>query len=97
MKLIFAGFTNGGLRIRRVSNVIIRNLRFNSPGEGRDSLALDQATQVWIDHNEFNNDGIVGDKDFYDGQLDITHASDFVTVSWNTFSNHVRVYIAFMS
>ncbi|KEY72406.1 hypothetical protein S7711_01074 [Stachybotrys chartarum IBT 7711] len=83
-----SGFTNGGLRIRRVSNVIIRNLRFNSPGEGRDSLALDQATQVWIDHNEFNNDGIVGDKDFYDGQLDITHASDFVTVSWNTFSNH---------
>jgi pectate lyase len=71
-----------------VSNVIIRNLRFKNPPQGGDLLALDRATQVWIDHNEFSNDGLVGDKDYYDGLLDITHASDFVTVSWNTFADH---------
>ncbi|KAH7304760.1 pectin lyase fold/virulence factor, partial [Stachybotrys elegans] len=83
-----SGFVGGGIRIRRVSNVIIRNLRFKNPPQGGDLLALDRATQVWIDHNEFSNDGLVGDKDFYDGLLDITHASDFVTVSWNTFADH---------
>lgn len=25
------------------------------------------------------------DKDYYDGQVDITHAADFITVSWNVF------------
>jgi pectate lyase len=28
------------------------------------------------------------DKDYYDGLLDITHASDHVTVSWSKFSDH---------
>lgn len=65
-------------------------MQFLRPGEGRDSLALDNAVNVWVDHNVFKNDGIVGDKDYYDGLLDITHASDLVTVSWNTFSDHVR-------
>ncbi|KAG9103950.1 hypothetical protein FRC06_006735 [Ceratobasidium sp. 370] len=27
-------------------------------------------------------------KDYYDGCLDITHAGDYVTVSWNYFHNH---------
>lgn len=34
--------------------------------------------------------GITGDKDTYDGLLDITHASDDVTVSWTVFHDHVR-------
>jgi pectate lyase len=34
--------------------------------------------------------GITGDKDTYDGLLDITHASDDVTVSWTKFHDHVR-------
>ena len=41
-----------------------------------------------MDHCDFSSEGIVGDKDTYDGLLDITHASDFVTVSWNKFHDH---------
>ncbi|KAI9148234.1 putative pectate lyase A [Paramyrothecium foliicola] len=82
------GFIGGGLRIKDVTNVIIRNLKFTTPPEGKDSLSLDGATYVWVDHNEFANLGITGDKDFFDGQLDITHGSDFVTVSWNSFRDH---------
>jgi pectate lyase len=29
-------------------------------------------------------------KDFYDGLLDITHAADWVTVSWNKFHDHYK-------
>lgn len=73
-----------------MSNVIIRNLNFRNPPEGGDLIDIDESTRVWVDHNEFRNDGIVGDKDYYDGQLDIKHAADYITVSWNTFSDHVR-------
>lgn len=39
--------------------------------------------------------GITGDKDYYDGLLDITHGSDLVTVSWNKFHDHVSSLHAF--
>ncbi|KAJ8516869.1 hypothetical protein ONZ45_g5874 [Pleurotus djamor] len=83
-----SGLTNGGFRIRRVSNVIIRNVKFHVAPPKGDLLALDQGTRVWIDHCEFSSIGMVGGKDDYDGLLDITHASDFVTVSWCKFSDH---------
>ena len=82
------GLTNGGFRIKRASNVILRNLKFHKPPEGKDLVALDQATKVWVDHCDFSTDGLVGDKDHYDGLLDITHASDSVTVSWTKFHDH---------
>ncbi|KIY69816.1 polysaccharide lyase family 1 protein [Cylindrobasidium torrendii FP15055 ss-10] len=83
-----AGITNGGLKIVDSSNVIIRNLIFHLSVEEKDLLGLSSATNVWIDHCEFSNAGIVGDKDFYDGLLDITHGSDSVTVSWSKFYDH---------
>ncbi|KAK2752794.1 hypothetical protein FQN55_005926 [Onygenales sp. PD_40] len=83
-----SGLSNGGLKIRQVSNVILRNLIFDVSPEGEDAVSLDEATQVWIDHCEFNSLGIEGDKDKYDGLLDITHASDDVTVSWSKFRDH---------
>jgi pectate lyase len=30
-------------------------------------------------------------KDFYDGLLDITHAGDFLSVSWNHLHDHFKV------
>ena len=30
------------------------------------------------------------DKDFYDGMIDLTHATDFVTVSWNYLHDHFK-------
>ncbi|PGH27791.1 hypothetical protein AJ80_00579 [Polytolypa hystricis UAMH7299] len=83
-----SGMVNGGLRLRQVSNVIIRNMKFDRAPPKGDALALDEATQVWIDHCEFKTVGLTGGKDDYDGLLDITHASDMVTVSWNKFYDH---------
>ncbi|KAH8813906.1 pectin lyase fold/virulence factor [Flagelloscypha sp. PMI_526] len=83
-----AGLTGGGFRIKDASNVIIQNLNFGVPTSAGDVIALDGGTKVWIDHNTFKSKGLTGDKDDYDGQLDITHASDYVTASWNIFSDH---------
>ncbi|SPO06123.1 probable pectate lyase 1 [Cephalotrichum gorgonifer] len=83
-----SGLANGGFRVRRTGNVIIRNLNFHNPPEKKDLISLDQATQVWIDHCDFSSEGITGDKDRFDGLLDVTHASDFVTISWNKFHDH---------
>ncbi|PGH15582.1 hypothetical protein AJ79_02364 [Helicocarpus griseus UAMH5409] len=83
-----SGMSNGGLKLRQVSNIIIRNMKFDVAPEGEDAVSLDEATQVWIDHCDFNTVGLEGGKDDYDGLLDITHASDFVTVSWNKFHDH---------
>ena len=52
-------------------------------------VAIEKATNVWVDHCEFYNDGIVGDKDLYDGLLDVILGSDFITISWNKFHDHV--------
>jgi pectate lyase len=85
---MIAGLRDGGFRLRRISNVIIRNLNFKNPAVDDDILSLDQATRVWIDHCDLASNGITGDKDYYDGLLDITHASDQVTVSWTKFHDH---------
>ncbi|KFY67747.1 hypothetical protein V496_01421 [Pseudogymnoascus sp. VKM F-4515 (FW-2607)] len=83
-----SGLTGGGFRIKKVSNVILRNLKFHNPPQGDDLVALDNATKVWVDHCDFSTNGLTGDKDYYDGLLDITHASDYITVSWNKFHDH---------
>jgi pectate lyase len=75
---------NGGLRVRGksdapVSNVIVRNLRVNgatSDVDG-DAVQIYFAHHVWIDHVEI--------WDGPDGNLDIVHGSNWVTVSWSKF------------
>jgi hypothetical protein len=92
---LWPGLSGGGFYVRRVSNIIIRNMRFNVAPSKADAVGLDAATQVWIDHCDFNTKGMTGGKDDYDGLLDITHGSDYVTVSWNKFHDHVRPYIQY--
>ncbi|HSD08794.1 T9SS type A sorting domain-containing protein [Flavobacterium sp.] len=62
-------------------NVIIRNLIFEGPGAwdigGQDNLAADGATNLWIDHCDFQ-DGI-------DGNFDLKNNADNITVSWCKF------------
>ena len=42
---------------------------------------MEQAsTNVWVDHNEFHSN-LSADKDYYDGLVDVTHGSDWVTIS----------------
>ncbi|MGW3103305.1 pectate lyase family protein [Streptomyces sp. NPDC001100] len=84
-----SGFTGGGLRLKKVTNVVVRNLNISKPVAPADGITVQASTKVWIDHNAFSSD-LDHDKDYYDGLLDITHASDYVTVSWNTFKNHYK-------
>jgi pectate lyase len=84
-----SGFTGGGLRVKGQNNVIIRNLVI-SKAVGTDAITLQQSTHVWVDHNDLSSDMTHG-KDYYDGLLDITHAADYVSVSWNTFHDHYKV------
>lgn len=82
-----------GLLLDGVSNVIIRNLSISkvvAGGSNFDAITIiHSTTKVWVDHNDLSSDLTHG-KDFYDGLLDITHASDFITVSWNRFHDHFK-------
>ncbi|MFJ7214598.1 polysaccharide lyase family 1 protein [Amycolatopsis sp. NPDC098790] len=85
-----SGFTGGGLAVDKSSNVIIRNLAI-SKAVGTDAIQIQRgATRVWIDHNDLSSDLDHG-KDYYDGLLDISHAADGITVSWNKFHDHYKV------
>ncbi|GLV54240.1 hypothetical protein KDH_10880 [Dictyobacter sp. S3.2.2.5] len=86
---VHSGLTGGGLDLDGVSNVIIRNLTI-SFAKGTDDITIIRGTNhVWVDHNEFYSDRSHG-KDYYDGQVDITRQSDYVTVSWNRFHDHYK-------
>ncbi|WP_228893232.1 pectinesterase family protein [Pseudoduganella aquatica] len=62
-----------------------------------DGIALSGADHVWVDHVSFS-DGAMTDnllpiengmvKQCHDGALDITNASDYVTASYNYFTQH---------
>jgi pectate lyase len=69
----------GNLKLFRNNNVIIRNLTFTNPsGVGdKDGLTLQECLNVWVDHCTF--------VDGADGNLDISHGADWVTVSWCHF------------
>ncbi|MGQ4387824.1 pectate lyase family protein [Streptomyces sp. SAS_270] len=84
-----SGFTGGGLRLKKVTNVVVRNLNISKPVAPADGITVQASTKVWIDHNAFSADRN-HDKDYYDGLLDINHGSDYVTVSWNTFKDHFK-------
>lgn len=45
----------------------------HDPPESYDLIQLNYATYVWIDHCDLSTEGLTGDKDYYDGLLDITH------------------------
>ncbi len=70
-------------------NIIMRNLQLVGPGPidvgGDDLISIINGTShMWIDHCNLT-DGI-------DGNLDITVKSDFITISWCTFSYTSRAY-----
>jgi pectate lyase len=69
------------LNIKSCTNVIVRNIIFQGPGahdiNGNDCLTIDDATRVWVDHCDF--------RDGEDGNLDIKHGADYITVTWSKF------------
>lgn len=96
-----ARLVNGTIRIRRVDNVIVRNLTIVNPCDiaptqakdgswdaQYDAVDIDGSTRVWIDHNRFTDAAADQGKHCHDGALDIKNGSDFITVSFNQFQNH---------
>jgi pectate lyase len=77
-----------GIRIVKVSNVIVRNIKISKVlASAGDAIGIQEASQVWIDHLDLSSDRD-HDKDYYDGLLDITHGSYGVTVTWTKLYNH---------
>jgi pectate lyase len=68
------------------ANVIIQNMNIRGV-PGNDAIQIENATHIWIDHNTMSST-VEDDPDFYDGMLDITHAADYITVSWNIIRDH---------
>ena len=67
-----------------------------------DSISLRDSNNVWVDHNRFEDVETADDSlptkfgvlfQVHDGLLDITNASDLVTVSWNVFRDHDKVML----
>jgi len=74
---LISGF---GFNISGVSNVIVRNLSFT--GADDDAINVQTSEYVWIDHCNFSN--------AYDGCVDIKRGANYITVSWNKFSDHIK-------
>jgi pectate lyase len=87
-----SGLTGCGLAVVDENNVIIRNMKISKVPAGNgngDAIHVDHGTHLWIDHNDLSSDTTSG-TDFYDGLLDMTHAADFITVSWNKIHDHIK-------
>ncbi|KAL3481242.1 putative pectate lyase B [Aspergillus californicus] len=83
-----SSLTGIGFYIRRVNNVIMRNLKIGMvDADNGDAIGIDESTNVWIDHCDLSGDLSAG-KDDLDGLLDITHAAEWVTVSNTYFHDH---------
>lgn len=62
-----------------------------------DAIGISGSDHVWIDHNSFTDAPVTDNylpienghvKQCHDGAVDITNASDYVTVSYNVFEDH---------
>ncbi|KAM0330964.1 hypothetical protein ACHAQA_003921 [Verticillium albo-atrum] len=83
-----AGFDGIGLYARRQKNIILRNIiSRNVLGSVGDGFRIDETTNVWVDHCEFYSK-LIADKDYYDGQVDLSHGADFVTISYTHIHDH---------
>jgi pectate lyase len=78
---------HGYISLNKSANVILRNLTVvgknctDSPNDcsaGNDAITVQGAAHhLWFDHDDIS--------DGSDGNLDMTHASDFITISWTKF------------
>lgn len=73
----------------KTSNVIIRNMKL-SKVVGGDCLTIQTAKNVWVDHCDLSSD-LDHDKDYYDGLVDVTHASEWVAISNTYLHDHVSL------
>ncbi|KAI0911397.1 pectate lyase a [Ustulina deusta] len=83
-----SSLTGIGLTILGQSNVIIRNLKSSKVlADYGDVVTVQASSNIWIDSCDFSSD-LDHSKDYYDGLVDIVHASEWVTVSNTYFHDH---------
>jgi pectate lyase len=79
---------HGHIQMTGSANVIVRNLKIvgyncaapdtTSCSSGLDAVTVERGdNHLWFDHDDIS--------DGTDGNLDITHASDYITISWTKF------------
>lgn len=77
---------NAVLYIKKVSNIIVRNIVIQGHGSNQDqawdNLNIENAQNVWIDHCEF--------WDGQDGNADVVKGSDNVTFTWCKFGYKIK-------
>ncbi|GAP86855.1 putative pectate lyase [Rosellinia necatrix] len=79
-----SSLTGIGLSINKQSNVIVRNMKIAKVlADNGDAITIQASKNVWVDHCDVSSDQD-HDKDYYDGLIDVTHGSDWVTIS-NTY------------
>ncbi|CAE6457014.1 unnamed protein product [Rhizoctonia solani] len=77
-----------GLRVLNVENVILRNLKISKVlAEAGDAVGIQASTKVWVDHLDLSSDRD-HDKDYYDGLLDVTHGSTYVSITNSVLHDH---------
>ncbi|SDJ60461.1 Pectate lyase [Pedobacter sp. ok626] len=70
-----------------VNNIIIQNLRIKNYVTNAGVQIKEGSHHIWVDHCEFSADRDHG-WEYYGKDISITRYSDYVTVSWNKFSNN---------
>ncbi|KAL4727955.1 hypothetical protein ACLX1H_004656 [Fusarium chlamydosporum] len=89
-----SSLTGIGLTVNGQKNVIIRNMKISKvEATYGDAITIQKSTNVWIDHCDLSavRDG---DKDFYDGLVDLSHAADWVTISHTYFHDRSKGSLA---
>jgi len=90
------GTLNGvGLKVFEVSNVIIQNLTIKNVVAGSDDndcVNIKYSDHIWIDHCDFSADRSRG-WDYYDGLVDITKKSSYVTISWTKLHDSFKAML----
>lgn len=85
-----SSLTGVGLYINKQENVIIRNMKISKVlADNGDAIGIQASSKVWVDHCDLSSDKDNG-KDYYDGLLDVTHASMAVTVSNTYIHDHYK-------
>ncbi|TKX19726.1 hypothetical protein C1H76_7924 [Elsinoe australis] len=86
-----SGLEGIGLQIGKdAKNVIIQNLKISKVvAANGDAIGIQSSTNVWVDHVDLSAD-TTHDKDYYDGLFDVTHASDFITISNSFIHDHFK-------
>ncbi|ORY64517.1 pectin lyase fold/virulence factor [Pseudomassariella vexata] len=83
------GLKINGKSGKPVTNVIVRNLSIDKVlATTGDAIGMQFVENVWVDHCDLQGDRTQSDKDKYDGLFDVTHGSDYVTITNSFLHNH---------